>query len=344
MRYDFGSTTQTTAERFVGPDSAGGKCVGCHALSHDGTKLVAAAGGWDVKDDLMVDVATATRVATPAKAAFASWNPDGTKYVGVFADPNTPTHNLMLFDGATGQQTGVIDVGATATASTSHPDWSADGSRIVYVRQGQAYEQGVNNQRFYEGRIDMVTDQGGGTFGSPTTIVPAVAGKNRYYPSFSPDGKLLAFNESTCPSGTANVDCDADSDPTATVYLVKPDANATPVLLAKANTPGKTDSGATALRNSWPKWAPFEFQRTQTAGTRVMWLTFSSSRRYGLRTPPAGTSPEASTGALLWMVAIDPDLAAQGVDASYAAFCLPFQDVTTSNHIAQWTEEVVTIQ
>ena len=91
-------------------------------------------------------------------------------------------------------------------------------------------------------------------------------------------------------------------------------------------------------------WAPFEFQRTQTPGSRVMWLTFSSSRRYGLRTPPPGTSPEATTGALLWMVAIDPDLAAQGQDPSYAAFCLPFQDVTTSNHIAQWTEDVVTIQ
>ena len=344
MRYDFGSTTQTAAERFVGPNMANGKCVGCHALSHDGTKLVAAAGGWDVKDDLLVDVATATRTATPAKAAFASWNPDGTKYVGVYADPSTPSYNLMMYDGATGAQTGVIDVGATAAAATSHPDWSADGTRIVYVTAGQAYEQGANNQRFYQGRIDMVTDQGGGTFGAPTTIVPALAGKNRYYPSFSPDGKLLAFNESTCASGSTGVDCNADSDPTATVYLVKPEATATPLLLAKANAPGKTDAGATALRNSWPKWAPFEFQRTQTPGSRVMWLTFSSSRNYGLRTPPPGTSPEASTGALLWMVAVDPDLAAQGQDASYPAFCLPFQDVTTSNHIAQWTEEVITIQ
>jgi hypothetical protein len=344
MRYDFGSTSQTTAERFVGPSMAGGRCVGCHALSRDGTKLVAAAGGWDVEDDLLVDVASVSRIATPAKAAFASWNPDGTKYVGVFADTGTPTHNLMMFDGATGAMTGTIDVGATASASTSHPDWSADGTRIVYVRQGLPYEQGVNNQRFYMGRIDMVTDQGGGTFGAPTTIVPAVAGKNHYYPSFSPDGRLLAFNESTCPSGSAHVDCNADSDPTATVFVTTPDPSNTPVLLARANAGGKTDAGATALRNSWPKWAPFEFQRTQTPGSRVMWLTFSSSRRYGLRTPPPGTSPEATTGALLWMVAIDPDLAAQGQDPSYAAFCLPFQDVTTSNHIAQWTEDVVTIQ
>jgi hypothetical protein len=37
MRFDFGNTQQTAPERFVGPDKASGKCVGCHALSRDGT-------------------------------------------------------------------------------------------------------------------------------------------------------------------------------------------------------------------------------------------------------------------------------------------------------------------
>jgi hypothetical protein len=43
------------------------------------------------------------------------------------------------------------------------------------------------------------------------------------------------------------------------------------------------------------------------------------------------------------MVAIDPDKVAQGVDPSYPAFCLPFQDLSTSNHIPQWTQVVVPI-
>jgi len=343
MRYDFGNVMQTAAEAFVGPAQAGGKCVGCHALSRDGKKLAASAGGWDVEDSLLIDVGTATRVATPTKTAFASWNPDGTKYVGVFAFAGTPTHDLMMIDGATGMQTGVIDVGATAAQSTSHPDWSADGSRIAYVRAGQAYESGVNNQRFYQGGIHMVTAQSGGTFGAPVTLVPAEAGKNRYYPSFAPDGQLIAFNESSCPSGTAHMDCNADSDPSATIYVVKPEPGATPIALARANAPGKTDT-RTALTNSWPKWAPFEFQRTQTPGSRLVWMTFSSSRNFGLRTPPAGTSPESPSGTLLWMVAVDPERAAAGMDPSYPAFVLPFQDVQSSNHIAQWTKEIVVLQ
>ena len=31
-------------------------------------------------------------------------------------------------------------------------------------------------------------------------------------------------------------------------------------------------------------------------------------------------------------------------DPSYAGFWLPFQDINTNNHIAQWTREVVVIQ
>jgi hypothetical protein len=342
MRFDFGSVTQETAERFVGPDQAGGKCVGCHALSRDGTKMVAAAGGWDVKDSLFVDVGSATRTATPAKAAFMSWNPDATAYVGVFAYAGTPTHDLMLFDGTTGAQTGTIAVGATAAESTSHPDWSPDGTRIVYVRAGEASEEGVNNQRFYGGSIHMVEQQGS-SFGAPTALVPAEAGRNRYYPSFSPDGALLAFNESTCTTAPPDRACNADSDPTATIFVVKPAPAASPVALARANAPGKRDT-TIALTNSWPKWAPFEFQRTQTPGSRLVWMTFSSTRNFGLRKPPDGTSPESVSGSLLWMVAIDPDRALAGQDPSAAAFALPFQDLESSNHIAQWTQEVILLQ
>jgi hypothetical protein len=43
------------------------------------------------------------------------------------------------------------------------------------------------------------------------------------------------------------------------------------------------------------------------------------------------------------MVAIDPARLAKGLDPSSAAFCLPFQDITTSNHIAQWTSGVAQV-
>src|SRR5262249_1833751 len=143
--------------------------------------------------------------------------------------------------------------------------------------------------------------------------------------------RLLVFNESTCPSGDGGVDCDADTDPTALLYALPfpPDPRATPVALARANAPGVNDAGATALTNSYPKWAPFVFQLDEPPD--VLWATFSSKRRYGLY--------PARDLLYIWMVAVSPG-AAPGDDPSYAAFCLPFQALDTSNHIAQWTTAV----
>jgi hypothetical protein len=67
----------------------------------------------------------------------------------------------------------------------------------------------------------------------------------------------------------------------------------------------------------------------------VLWATFSSKRRYGLR-PDNGNL-------YIWMVAVDPAATNTGADPSSAAFCLPFQALDTSNHIAQWTEKAVSI-
>ena len=41
------------------------------------------------------------------------------------------------------------------------------------------------------------------------------------------------------------------------------------------------------------------------------------------------------------MFAVDPAKILAGQDGSYTAFFLPFQDPTTSNHIAQWTQKII---
>ncbi len=59
------------------------------------------------------------------------------------------------------------------------------------------------------------------------------------------------------------------------------------MVLANANGPGITDGATTALTNSYPKWAPFIERLDETH--KLVWLTFSSTRQYGLRSPPAST-------------------------------------------------------
>src|SRR6185312_7597795 len=101
------------------------------------------------------------------------------------------------------------------------------------------------------------------------------------------DGSFLVYDESTCPAG-ANTDqsCNADTDASATLFAVATQAGAQPVALDKCNAGGITDGMNKSLTNSFPRWSPFVFQRTAESGSRLMWVTFSSTRNYGLRPPP----------------------------------------------------------
>ncbi len=336
MRYDFGAAEQTTVEAFLGTEETGGTCVGCHALSRDGAKMVAEAGGQNDGRLLLLDVATKTPIvpfdSTP-RSIFESWNPDGSQFVGVYADSGATDYNLLLFNGDTGASLGSIDTGSTVVDPANHPDWAPDSDRIAFTRMGIK----GTNQRMFKGSIEMVTHDGT-DWSESEVIVPNESGKNRYYPGFSPDGGLLVFNESACNGNNeTGSECDADADPTAALWIVPAGPGQTPIRLDNANAPGVADQGETDLTNSFPKWSPFVFRRDKEQGERLEWLTFSSRRQYGLRSPSGGDM-------LIWMVAVEPDKALAGQDPSSTAFAIPYQDLDTSNHIAQWTERIIVVQ
>jgi hypothetical protein len=101
----------------------------------------------------------------------------------------------------------------------------------------------------------------------------------------------------------------------------------------------KNSNQARGLTNSWVRWAPF----AQTFGASkepMFWLTFSSKRDFGMRLKNSSLPLSAQT-AQLWMTPFFPVRAASGADPSVPAFRLPWQELTSSTHIAQWTERVV---
>jgi len=352
MRWDFSGATQT-AQSFLTPTNTDGKtCVGCHALSSDGSKLVASAGGqgdgrlllWNVTNNV-----ASQPFPLSQHSQFESWNSDGTQFVGMYGDNPTGSNsaqkgpvNLMIFDGTTGVVTSTIDLGGLRA---DHPDWTKNSSTsdtIVFTSVDPTAP--TTDQRPATGGIDYI-QYVAGAWSAPQTLVPSQLGKNRYYPAIGPDGNLVVYDESTCTNGTPaagkapDKSCDADTDATATIFLTSLSGMA-PVALANANAPGIADGTTTALTNSFPKWAPFIENLDEQH--QLLWLTFASTRKYGLRSPPAPSdTDETNTGTLLWMVGIDLGLAGAGGDPSYTAFCLPFQDITTSNHIAQWAKYFV---
>jgi hypothetical protein len=343
MRWDFGSATQTTPDKVIDAATVGGgtNCIGCHALSPDGQKMVVEAEGSTDGRIALFNVSNlmqTTAFPAPNKSFFESWNAESTQFVGV--DDRDTDFNLRIIDGTTGMLVQSIAGTGDMAHATDHPSWAADGNTIAYAHVERNGPRAVSLQWPTHGAIAAVK-KSGATWGTAFDIAPAIDGKNRYYPAIAPSSDFLVFDESTCSGGgNADLDCDGDTDKTATMFAATLSAGATLIPLTKANGPGKRDMGATALTNSFPKWSPFNFQRTQELGSKLQWLTFSSGRKYGLRDPRPNSG---DTTVWLWMVAIDPDKVAQGVDPSYPAFCLPFQDLSTSNHIPQWTQVVVPI-
>ena len=310
FRHDFGEPGQAAEPVFTTTEA--GRCVACHALSRDGTRM---AVGYDGGNQSSTVVDVASRAAQNPVGSqywnFPTYAPDGDRLV------TSRNGVLTIRDGATGLPvagTSTVPTGAFAT----HPSFSPAGDALVYVEvAGRTPGQNAADWAFTGGSIKIIPYAAATqTWGTPRTLVAGDG--NNYYPSFSPDGRWILFNRSSE---------DAYDDASAEVWLVPADGGAAPRKLDLAN-------GAAALTNSWPRWAPFQSQLVGDGGTEdLYWITFSSKRAFGVRMP-AGR-PQ------LWMAALVPGRLP--ADPTAVAFRLPFQDLATNNHIAQWTEVVVPI-
>lgn len=333
-RYDFTRGDTAPQAFYTVPDtprnSAGEEhsCNGCHTLSLDGTRMATVLGGSHVGDVVELDVGRRTVVASKIErwAQLLSFSPDATRLVA------SRDGEMRMLNAADLNTLAPIATGGYGT----HPEWSPTDNGIVFTRAATQ----TNSIWITGGEIAWLPHRDGNTFGAPEVLVPRAAGENHYYPSVTPDGRYVVYNRSICPGGDMRSgDCDAYDDPSAELWIVDTDASSAahrPVVLANANAQGPTDTSA-QLTNSWPRVSPFT---TRVNGRRVYWVTFSSKRNYGVRLV-GQNRPQ------LWMVAIavpDGEVSAPiDGDPSFAPFWLPFQDIGTGNHIAQWTRTVVAI-
>jgi hypothetical protein len=312
-RYDYGFPA-AAPENFIIPSDVGALvCVGCHVVSRRGNlitvgKDIPAPAPYSVVEVATRKPLTANGTAVAGSADFFSISPDETR---------------MLTSGGVGVQWQDLTTGMAlpgpVVASGTMPDWSPDGQHMVFAKPQTPSPFAVPGVS--SASIDQLHYNGTG-WDTPTTLVP-FAGQNNYYPSYSPDGNWVVFNRSPQNAesfSNASPDPDAGTMPDGELWVV-PQGGGMQVRLSNASDPGAC---------SWPKWAPVLHSYY---GGKIMWLTFSSARAYGLRLS-AGQQTQ------LWMVAFDPAKAAAGQDPTLPAFWLPFQDIGSGNHIAQWATTV----
>jgi hypothetical protein len=161
---------------------------------------------------------------------------------------------------------------------------------------------------------------------------------NEYYPAWSPDDALIAFNRVS--SGTSMY-----NQPKAEVFVVPYNGgNGGTATRLQANDPVSCSGfSAGQVQNTWPKWAPNPLgdsgkpvPQTDMMGNTYYWLTFSSTRA-----PNAGTTLDPTTGNTqrnqqLYVTGVVVDT--NGNITTFAPIYLWNQDFTVNNLIPAWGE------
>jgi len=313
----------TTAEPFLTTNETSGRCVACHVLSRDGTKVAVTFEDMSVPGPgTLVDVPSfvKSKVVPPDVASwnFGTFTPDNAQFLsvehGVLVVRDVATHAVLATMTTT-----------PAMAWVTQPDLSPDGKRLVYVRPALA----GTDFDFKVGQLYLRSyDEATHTFGQEVQLLSD--GQNNFFPSWSPDGNWIAFNKSSAADSSYD-------DNTTSAWVIKADDSLRPIELAMANQgPG--------LTNSAVRWAPFQ-QTFGPTNAPMFWLTMSSKRDFGVRLRNTGLAQRGlgAKRAQLWMTPFFPAQADQGLDPSGPAFRLPFQDLGSSNQTAQWTEHVVAV-
>jgi hypothetical protein len=206
---------------------------------------------------------------------------------------------------------------------SSTPSFSHDGRFIVYVSTSTATADGRQSYGPLDIYQVLYNDGNGGT---AAPIKGAATADNEYYPSLSPDDKLIAYTHT--PGNIPN----AYDMPPGEIFVVPPDGSGPSVRL-KANDqaecakmPVPADH-LTGLTDSWAKWSPLA---TTVDGKTYYFLTFSSRRR-----GPADSSAIWGVGgrAQLYVTVIVSD---GKTLTTYPALYLWNQPPLEGNHTPAW--------
>jgi hypothetical protein len=371
-------------------------CHGCHALSRDGLRMTVNFDDDDSDDEYGdtqsadVDVKMKMALGVPNTGSrgvgqppgFQSFNPDHSFYFGTNGNGVAPTNILYMYDGNTGAAaTPAIQMNiGPAMGRPTMIDWGPDGKSVLFVLPTKVGNWRPDDDHVFGGSIYSIPyDPMAKSFGSPSAVVTS-AGENNFYPSYSPDGSFIAFNRVPLTGSVGAIDActpttmgasqlcpnDSFSNPATRVLILSTKAGSTAIDAENAN--GSKAASPVPTSNSWPRWSPFV---QMYKGSKLLWITFSSTRDYGLRVrnhqpnmfqcypsdsleDPGGQHrqpfPSGCQQPQIWMAAINLSTAevSTGGDPSYPAFWLPFQAEVdsmgrpTHNHTAQWTSTVVT--
>jgi Tol biopolymer transport system component len=211
------------------------------------------------------------------------------------------------------------------TRSAVTPSFSHDGAKIAYTSASGTQDGRIGDNAETDVHIVPFANRAGGSI---TALAGAsTSGVSEYYPSFSADDALIAFNRAASTSGKIYYRPDAEVN-------VIPVEGGTPTRLAANDPAACSGEKSPGVINSWAKWSP---SVVTTGGKAYYFLIFSSARDYpGTHEVTANQySPSDTRASQLYMTAVVRDTAT-GALTTYGAVYLWNQDPTTSNLTPAW--------
>jgi len=326
---------QENVQDVLRPTQASTSCIGCHSSTPDGAFVAFAASGDSGNGDpAQVAMRSADgKLTLPTFISSAAQGILARTYqeLPVFSKAHWTTGDrVVLSMFYTNPQYEIIWTDLEATSAAQNTGWgilartgdpghpsaasfSHDGMHVVYA-SGSNVSSGVTLSDGDLRVIPYANRQGGASVAVAGASDPAY---NEFYPTYSPDDQLIAFDR--LPTGQKSYN-NAKSE----VYVIAWGGGSATRL--SANDPpacsGKTSPGVT---NSWPKWAP---DATKVGQKTYYWLAFSSTRGDG-GNPQIYVAPVVFDGTTV---------------TTYPALYLWNQPSTENNHTPAWDNFQIPLQ
>lgn len=318
-----------------GPDT---QCVGCHVSSPDGKFAIVSSddygppygvgiasieqGKEGQRPDFLTDKA-ASVLEGQLRGISTTAGPLWTAGKHIVVGSSNGALRWVNLDATTDPTvTGVIARTGDTKTKPNSPNLSHDGATVLYISADQQTDGRPSTAATDSRGLDLYTvPYADGAGGQAKAIDGAATAEwDEYYPSFSPDDRLVTFNRIAKGQDPYHND-------NAEVFVIA-SAGGEPQRLSANDPPSCVPRQSPGIENSWPKWAPAKPSPATVDGRTYYWVVFSSTRN--------GTDNNRRQ---LFMAPVV--VGADGKVAPYKATYLWNQPANENNHTPAWDVFVI---